>query len=87
MANYSEIVPAKSIVWDTNWKVLAENFMESYHLPVCHAGTIGGLSKLDEMICPPGAAALQLAHDPEGRPLQIALAHPSNRGWRVTAGG
>ena len=28
--------------WDTNWKVLAENFMESYHLPVCHAGTIGG---------------------------------------------
>src|SRR5690606_7874826 len=23
-------------VWDTNWKVLAENFMESYHLPVCH---------------------------------------------------
>ena len=31
--------------WDTNWKVLAENFMESYHLPVCHSGTIGGLSR------------------------------------------
>ena len=28
--------------WATNWKVLAENFMESYHLPVCHSGTIGG---------------------------------------------
>ena len=36
-------------IWDTNWKVLAENFMESYHLPVCHSGTIGGLSKLEEM--------------------------------------
>ena len=44
-------------VWDTNWKVLAENFMESYHLPVCHAATIGGLSKLDEMVCPPGREA------------------------------
>src|SRR5262245_23360515 len=21
-------------VWDTNWKILAENFMESYHLPM-----------------------------------------------------
>ena len=41
-------------VWNTNWKILAENFMESYHLPVCHSGTIGGLSKLDEMVCPAG---------------------------------
>ena len=44
-------------IWDTNWKVLAENFMESYHLPVCHSGTIGGLSKLEEMDCPPGREA------------------------------
>ena len=62
-------------VWDTNWKVLAENFMESYHLPVCHAATIGGLSKLDEMVCPPGLPAfnyhtilkddtLKIAHRP-----------------------
>ena len=29
------------VAWDTYWKVLAENFLESYHLPVCHAGTIG----------------------------------------------
>ena len=28
--------------WNTNWKILAENFMESYHLPMCHGGTIGG---------------------------------------------
>ena len=60
----------ESHVWDTNWKVLAENFMESYHLPVCHAGTIGGLSKLDEMVCPPGLDGLQLPHDPQGRHAQ-----------------
>ena len=52
METYSETF-FETHVWDTNWKILAENFMESYHLPVCHAGTIGGLSKLDEMICPP----------------------------------
>jgi phenylpropionate dioxygenase-like ring-hydroxylating dioxygenase large terminal subunit len=46
MTNYSESFYEEH-VWDTNWKVLAENFMESYHLPVCHAGTIGGLSKLE----------------------------------------
>lgn len=56
MNNYTETF-FEEHVWDTNWKVLAENFMESYHLPVCHAGTIGGLSKLEEMVCPPGYAA------------------------------
>ncbi|MEP5757928.1 MAG: SRPBCC family protein [Litoreibacter sp.] len=43
--------------WNTNWKILAENFMESYHLPVCHAGTIGGFVDLKEMDCPPGGEA------------------------------
>jgi len=28
-------------VWDTNWKCLTENFMESYHLPVAHRSTVG----------------------------------------------
>ena len=55
MENYVEKF-RKSLVWDTNWKVLAENFMESYHLPVCHASTIGGLSKLNEMIRPRAGA-------------------------------
>ncbi len=65
-------------VWDTNWKILAENFMESYHLPVCHAGTIGGLSKLDEMDCPPGLAAFNYHTILKDDRLKIALAHPSN---------
>lgn len=65
-------------LWDTNWKVLAENFMESYHLPVCHAGTIGGLSKLEEMICPPGEDAFNYHTILKDHSLRIAMAHPSN---------
>lgn len=64
--------------WNTNWKVLAENFMESYHLPVCHRGTIGGLSKLDEMICPPGLPAFNYHTILKDDSLKIAMAHPSN---------
>lgn len=66
-------------IWDTNWKILAENFMESYHLPVCHAGTIGGLSKLNEMICPPGLPAFNYHTILKDDTLKIALAHPNNR--------
>ena len=65
-------------VWDTNWKILAENFMESYHLPVCHAGTIGGLSKLEEMVCLPGRAAFNYHTILKDDRLKIALAHPAN---------
>lgn len=28
-------------VWNTNWKLLDENFMEGYHLPVAHRATVG----------------------------------------------
>lgn len=65
-------------VWDTNWKILAENFMESYHLPVCHAGTIGGLSRLDEMHCPPGRPAFNWHTILKDESLRIAIAHPKN---------
>ena len=77
MTNYTETF-FETHVWDTNWKVLAENFMESYHLPVCHAGTIGGLSKLEDMICPPGEAAFNYHTILKDDTLRIAMAHPSN---------
>jgi phenylpropionate dioxygenase-like ring-hydroxylating dioxygenase large terminal subunit len=64
--------------WDTNWKILAENFMESYHLPRCHAGTIGRLSRLEEMDCPPGLPAFNYHTILKDDSLRIALAHPSN---------
>jgi choline monooxygenase len=34
-------VAREDFVWDTNWKLLTENFMESYHLPVAHRATVG----------------------------------------------
>jgi phenylpropionate dioxygenase-like ring-hydroxylating dioxygenase large terminal subunit len=87
MEHYTETFH-ETHVWDTNWKVLAENFMESYHLPVCHAGTIGGLSKLEEMDCPPGKEAFNYHFILKDDSLKIALAHPSNTrlegNWRRT---
>ena len=77
MANYSEAFYEEH-VWDTNWKVLAENFMESYHLPVCHAGTLGGLSRLEDMVCPPGHAAINNHTILKDESLRIAMAHPTN---------
>ncbi|PZR00251.1 MAG: (2Fe-2S)-binding protein [Cereibacter sphaeroides] len=64
--------------WATNWKVLAENFMESYHLPVCHAGTIGGASKLEEMVCPEGEPAFNFHWILKNDSVPLALAHPTN---------
>ncbi|WP_371225157.1 aromatic ring-hydroxylating oxygenase subunit alpha [Roseovarius sp. 2305UL8-3] len=77
MTNYTESFYEEH-VWDTNWKVLAENFMESYHLPVCHAGTIGGLSKLEDMICPPGLPAFNYHTILKDESLRIAMAHDTN---------
>ena len=77
MTNYTEAFYEEH-VWDTNWKVLAENFMESYHLPVCHAGTIGGLSKLEDMICPPGEPAFNYHTILKDETLRIAMAHENN---------
>lgn len=75
-------------VWNTNWKVLAENFMESYHLPVCHRDTVGGLSKLEEMDCPPGKDAFNYHYILKDESLKIAIAHESNTrlkgDWRRT---
>jgi choline monooxygenase len=87
MENYVECF-REAHVWDTNWKVLAENFMESYHLPVCHANTVGGHSKLKEMECPPGLAAFNYHWITKEASLPIGNAHPDNTRlegrWRKT---
>ncbi|MDO5703999.1 MAG: SRPBCC family protein [Paracoccus sp. (in: a-proteobacteria)] len=87
MENYVECF-RETHVWDTNWKVLAENFMESYHLPVCHAGTVGGHSKLDEMDCPPGHRNFNYHWITKEASLPMGNAHPDNTRlegrWRKT---
>lgn len=39
-------------VWQTNWKLLTENFMEGYHLPVAHKATVGAWFVLGETVFP-----------------------------------
>ena len=77
MTNYTETFYEEH-VWDTNWKVLAENFMESYHLPVCHAQTVGALSRLEDMVCPPGLPGFNYHTILKDETLRIAQAHASN---------
>ena len=40
MAEYVPVAQ-QDHVWNTNWKLLTENFMEGYHLPVAHRETVG----------------------------------------------
>lgn len=75
-------------VWHTNWKILAENFMESYHLPVLHKATVGGHSHIDDMDCPPGEPHYNIHWIKKEASLTIGNAHPDNRRlqgeWRQT---
>lgn len=77
MASYREHF-REEFRWATNWKVLAENFMESYHLPVCHAGTIGGSVDLMQMTCPEGLEAFNYHWIVKNDTVPLSLAHPSN---------
>jgi nitrite reductase/ring-hydroxylating ferredoxin subunit len=77
MASYRETF-REEFRWATNWKVLAENFMESYHLPVCHSGTIGGSVDLMQMTCPEGFPAFNYHHIVKNDTIPLSLAHPSN---------
>ncbi|NJM82752.1 MAG: Rieske 2Fe-2S domain-containing protein [Tabrizicola sp.] len=77
MANYRETF-RETFRWATNWKVLAENFMESYHLPVCHSGTIGGSVDLMKMTCPEGFPAFNYHFIMKNDTIPLSLAHPSN---------
>jgi phenylpropionate dioxygenase-like ring-hydroxylating dioxygenase large terminal subunit len=78
----------ETLVWNTNWKILAENFMESYHLPICHSATVGPHSKLNEMVCPPGLATYNYHWITKEASLAIGNAHPDNTrlegDWRKT---
>ena len=77
MENYVESF-REEFRWATNWKVLAENFMESYHLPVCHEGTIGHTVDLLKMTCPEGLPAFNYHHIVKNDALDLTLAHPTN---------
>ena len=77
MGSYKETF-REEFRWATNWKVLAENFMESYHLPVCHEGTIGGSVDLMKMTCPEGSPSFNYHYILKNDTIPLSLAHPSN---------
>ena len=87
MGNYVETFYEEHI-WNTNWKILAENFMESYHLPMLHRATVGPFSKLEEMECPPGLETFNYHWITKEATLAIGNAHPDNQRlqghWRKT---
>ncbi|QOL79409.1 Rieske 2Fe-2S domain-containing protein [Pseudooceanicola spongiae] len=64
--------------WNTNWKILAENFMESYHLPMCHGATIGGAVDLRKMTCPEGRAHFNYHHIMKDDSIALSIAHKDN---------
>jgi phenylpropionate dioxygenase-like ring-hydroxylating dioxygenase large terminal subunit len=51
MHNYIPVVQTDH-VWNTNWKLLTENFMEGYHLPVAHKSTVGAWMPMDSVVFP-----------------------------------
>ena len=77
MENYREGF-RETFVWDTNWKVLAENFMESYHLPICHSGTIGGVSDIEDTYFSEGQPAYNMHSIMKDPSFKLAVAHPRN---------
>jgi choline monooxygenase len=87
MQNYVTIFQEQH-EWDCNWKCLTENFMESYHLPVAHKGTVGAhYVVMDTSFDDRGSFehfTYQLFTKSDGAP--VGNAHPDNRSlegkWR-----
>lgn len=46
-ASYRTVI-SEDYVWRTNWKLLTENFMESYHLPIAHRATVGAWCPIED---------------------------------------
>lgn len=83
-------VASQDHIWATNWKLLTENFMESYHLPVAHRETVGAWFPVDSSEFPPEvneAFTWQTFEKDENA--RYGRAHPSNTRlegkWRYTS--
>jgi phenylpropionate dioxygenase-like ring-hydroxylating dioxygenase large terminal subunit len=83
-------VATQDFVWRTNWKLLTENFMESYHLPVAHRKTLGSWLPLDDIEFPSevhDAFTYEIFTKDESA--RYGRAHPANTRlegrWRYTS--
>lgn len=89
MADYVPVV-TEDHVWQTNWKLLTENFMEGYHLPVAHKATVGAWIAVEETEFPkkvPNGFTYQSFVKEDGA--TYGVAHPKNKRlkgkWRNTS--
>ncbi len=78
----------EEMVWKTNWKILMENFMEDYHLPIVHRATIAGYSPVNEVEVFEGRPTFSWHINRKTPDAPRGLAHPSNTDlegdWRRT---
>jgi phenylpropionate dioxygenase-like ring-hydroxylating dioxygenase large terminal subunit len=89
MAGYVPFV-SQDHLWDTNWKLLTENFMEGYHLPVAHRQTVGAWFPAEETEFPAETdEAFTYQTFTKRQDARYGLAHPDNARlegrWRFTS--
>lgn len=83
-------VATEDYLWRTNWKLLTENFMESYHLPVAHRETLGPWLPLEAIEFPAESRdAFTYENLPQDEAARYGRAHPANTRlegrWRYTS--
>lgn len=89
MAGYIPVV-REDHCWATNWKLLNENFMEGYHLPVAHKATVGAWFPVEDTEFPEETfdAFTYQTFTKDGN-ARYGRAHPANTRlegkWRFTS--
>jgi phenylpropionate dioxygenase-like ring-hydroxylating dioxygenase large terminal subunit len=89
MADYIPIIQ-QDHVWQTNWKLQNENFMEGYHGPFVHRDTVGaGVSVADTSFPAPCSDAFTFSTFTKPAHAVYGRAHPENQRlegqWRCTS--
>ncbi len=89
MQNYVPVLKEEH-VWQTNWKLLTENFMEGYHLPVAHKATVGAWFALNDTKFPDEVSdAFTYQTFVKTGIATYGQAHPDNKAltgeWRTTS--
>ena len=88
LANYLPVAQ-QDHVWKTNWKLLTENFMEGYHLPVAHRATVGAWMPIESVVFPQKSyEAFTWQTFTKDENAKYGRAHPDNKRlkgeWRYT---
>lgn len=90
MEDYISVV-CEDTEWNTNWKLLCENFMEGYHLPVAHRATVGGYFPVEDTWFDPKGPFDDFTYQTfsKTKDAPVGTAHPKNKHlkgkWRYTS--